>query len=119
MIGKDIKKLLKEEKDIFPFFQGLFAIDQVPKRIKRHCFIILNKDTIKEQGRSVARLTNSQSYLKFKSENKNQIYLGKLYSWLIFMRTFWQHCRDPIGLVYVHSMTRFKYLTPWEQLQNL
>jgi hypothetical protein len=50
MFGSKIKEVLNKEKDILPYFRGLFAIDQIPKRLKRNCFIIVNKDTIKEQG---------------------------------------------------------------------
>ena len=50
MLGIEIINALKIEQDVFPSFKGIFAIDTIPRQLKPHTFIIVNKDKISSSG---------------------------------------------------------------------
>lgn len=50
MLGSEIKTKLNLEVEVRPYFKGIFAFNEIPTKLKKHCFIIINKDTISERG---------------------------------------------------------------------
>jgi hypothetical protein len=50
MLGKELANYIKAEEELLPYFKGIYAINQLPSRIPKHCFIVVNKDKINQAG---------------------------------------------------------------------
>lgn len=80
MQANELQLIIEKFPSILCHFKGIFSIDNVPKRIRKNCFLIINNQTSTEPGQHWFCLIkkSSQNYEYFDSLGVNETRLDLL-----------------------------------------